>query len=60
MGLATIEFQKWQVPGLATFDIMKWQVPWDLPFFNSRSGKSRGTCHFRFYEVASPLGLATF
>ena len=59
--------------GLATLDFMKWQVPWDLPLLNSRSGKSRdlpllnsrngkshGTCHFRSYEVASPLGLVTF
>ena len=46
--------------GLATLDLMKWQVPWDLPLLNSQSGKSHGTCHFRSYEVASPVGLATF
>ena len=59
LGLATFELMKWQVPGLATFEFKKWQSR-DLPLLNSRNGKSHGTCHFRSYEVASPLGLATF
>ena len=54
--------------GLATLDFLKWQVPWDLPLSRvSRLAETGSygewqvprTCHFLIQEVASPVGLAT-
>ena len=43
--------------GLAILEFSKWQVPLDLPFYHLEKGKSYGTCHLELSNWQVPCDL---